>query len=137
MSVGKPSNKSCPPPNQASRPSVCYREVVSALGFPLGPELPSLDRPLNQPAPDAADSQLERTALVPPAWRASLYPHRFAVSTRVERELIETIAIETAPKSASQISEAHVNRNPNRSPICANGSNRSMRIDQEPRETLA
>ena len=28
-------------------------------------------------------------------------------------------------------------RRPNRSPICANGSNRSMRIDQETRKTLA
>ena len=28
-------------------------------------------------------------------------------STQVERELIETIATETAPKSAPQISEAH------------------------------
>jgi hypothetical protein len=68
-----------PSPNQASRPIECYRGVVSALGFQLRPELLSLDRPLNQRPPDVADSQLERTAFVPPAWRASLYPHRFAV----------------------------------------------------------
>jgi hypothetical protein len=71
-----------PSPKQGSRPIEWYREVVSALGFQLRPELLALDRPLNQRTPDEADSQLERTAFVPPAWRASLYPHRLSLDRK-------------------------------------------------------
>jgi hypothetical protein len=94
-------------PNQSSRPIAWYREVVSALGFQLRPELLSLDRPLNQRPPDAADSQLERTALChPPGERRYIHIDSL-FSTQVERELIETIGTETAPNSAPQINEAH------------------------------
>jgi hypothetical protein len=73
-----------PSPNQASQPSECYREVVSAVGFQLRPELLSLDRLLNQ-RPRRSGFTTGKN------------------STQVERQLIETIATEAAPKSARKL----------------------------------